>query len=947
MPNFEYLAEPVRNVLNISGIASPTPPQAEASPLIAQGENVLIVAPTGSGKTEAAVLPLLSRLIIEGRGAGISLLYITPLRALNRDMLRRLEFWCSRLSLKIDVRHGDTPTSQRNKQAKSPPDVLVTTPETLQAILPGRRMREHLRGLRAVVVDELHNLVESKRGVQLCVGLERLRKVAGNFQLVGLSATVGSPEEAARFLFGDNKHQVVRVDIPKEFRYFIEYPVPGSTDDLLSRETFTTMDLAARLSTINDLLDSHNSALIFVNSRTMAEMIGEKLGRLRSDVAVHHGSLPREERERVEHAFKAGQLKAIVCTSTLELGIDIGSVDLVIQYMSPRQVTSLIQRVGRSGHSLDRRSEGVLITVSADDILESSASILQASVGKLEPSRPYMNSLDVLCHQIAGYLMDFDALDGKFLLKALRKPYPYSNLQEDAFWRVVKYLEQLHKLRLEGDVLRRNRATREYYFENLSMIPDETRYLVIDVTTNQTVGILGDEFMLLKARVGLHFICKGKVWQIEKISDDRKVYVTPVDDPLAAIPGWDGEMLPVPFELAQSTGRLRRKIAEVLDSSDVEKTVDLLAGELPATSAARRKVAEEINEQKSMGAPIPSDNLVLLEGFQKYLVIHGCFGEAVNRTIAYVFEEILSRKGLIRIWWTDGYRILMELTQDSSDLDLHALAKQLFHITPDEVERTYHVAVQRNFPFPNRLKTIAERFGALRRGKYISHPNLCSLPTRFENTPIYEEALQETGRDMVDIEKTKEVFSRVDSGKIHVDVFQAGDRPTPIAYHMLYRYLDVPELIAPDTLVKSTMQRMKLSIYGTSVELICLKCGESQGANTIGALEEEPNCGNCGSSLLAPTFWRSQSTEALVKKKLRHLELTEDERMELSKARRAADLVLSYGRKAIIAQAVYGIGPQTASKVLAKMHDDEESFYKDLLEAKLNFISTRPFWSDK
>ena len=196
-PGFEFLAEPVRGILEELGIHSPTPPQAEASPLIAAGENVLVIAPTGSGKTEAAILPLLSRLVKEGHGDGISIIYITPLRALNRDMLRRLELWCSRLSLTIEVRHGDTPLAQRQRQSRNPPDLLVTTPETLQAILPGARMRRNLATVKAVVVDELHNLVESKRGVQLTVGLERLKKVAGEFQLIGLSATVGSPEETA------------------------------------------------------------------------------------------------------------------------------------------------------------------------------------------------------------------------------------------------------------------------------------------------------------------------------------------------------------------------------------------------------------------------------------------------------------------------------------------------------------------------------------------------------------------------------------------------------------------------------------------------------------------------------------------------------------------------------------------------------------------------------
>ena len=210
------------------------------------------------------------------------------------------------MGLSIDIRHGDTPVSQRNKQSRNPPDVLVTTPETLQAIIPGRRMREHLSAVKAIVVDELHNLVETKRGVQLCVGLERLRKVSGEFQLVALSATIGSPEEAARFIFHRRSYRIVKALVPKEFRFSIDLPIPKAEDGTISRDAFASADLAARLSKMNELLESHKSALIFVNSRTLAEMLGEKLARIRPDVGVHHGSLPREERERVELAFKRG-----------------------------------------------------------------------------------------------------------------------------------------------------------------------------------------------------------------------------------------------------------------------------------------------------------------------------------------------------------------------------------------------------------------------------------------------------------------------------------------------------------------------------------------------------------------------------------------------------------------------------------------------------------------
>jgi len=942
--SFGELDGSVRSLLAEVGITEPTPPQAQAWPLVSRGENVLIVAPTGSGKTEAALLPLLGRIVREGRGKGISLLYITPMRALNRDMLRRLQTWCSRLGLTVDVRHGDTPQSQRSRQSAHPPDVLVTTPETLQAVLPGRRMRENLSHLKAVVVDELHNLVESKRGVQLCVGLQRLRRVAGGFQLVALSATVGSPEVAASFIFGERRGQIVRAEVPKGFRYWVEYPVPDPTDRTATKETYSAPDLAARLARIDKLIESHTSTLIFVNSRTVAEMLGEKLLRLRKDVGVHHGSLPREERERVEQAFKGGQLKALVCTSTLELGIDIGSVDLVVQYMSPRQVTSLVQRVGRSGHSLGRVSEGVLVTVSADDILEASSSILGAKEGRIEPTRPYSNSLDVLAHQVAGYLMDFETMGVNGMFDEIRRARPFASLSEESFRRTLGYLSELRKVRMDGDSLSRTRLTRDYYYENLSMIPDETRYLVVDVATNQTVGILGEEFVLLRAKVGVHFVCKGKIWQIEQIAEDRKIYVTPVEDPLAALPGWDGEMLPIPFDLAQSTGKLRREIAEALDRGD-EALKEVLA-RMPAEAPAKGIVVDEIAEQKKRGAPVPSDNLVLFEGFGRYLIVHLCFGESVNRTFAYVFEEILSRRGLVRLWWLDGYRLLMELTEDTKELDLVALANELIRIAPEELERIYGVAVRRNFPFPNRVKQVAERFGALKRGKMIAHPNLCSLPTRFEKTPIYEEALQETGRDLIDMGRSKEVLTLVAAGRIAVETYQAGERPTPIAYNMLYRYLEVPEAVAPDSLGKSSYQRMKASIFGTELALVCVKCGKDQRPTTVGDLADEPRCSSCSSGLLTPCYWGTSKLTDLLRRRMAREELNEEERSELAKARRGADLVLSYGKKAVVAQTFYGIGPQTASRILAEMHEDEEKFYASLLEAKIRFVTTRQFWTN-
>ena len=395
---FDLLAKPVQKALAELGFYEPTSPQIMAFPAVLEGKNVLLVSPTGSGKTEAVLLPIFSKLVEQQseNQRGIRVLYITPLRALNRDMLKRLTLWGQKLGFTVEVRHGDTEQKTRRMQAKKPPTLLVTTPETLQAVLPGSRMRQHLRSVEFVVVDEVHDLASSKRGTQLSLALERLQFVTGrDFQRIGLSATVGNPQEIAKFIAGARrKISIIQASPEKTYLYNVENPSPIEADYELAAKLETSPEAAARIRRILELVDSHKSTLVFVNSRTVAEVLGHKLQQLnRDDIAVHHGSISKEERINIEDAFKNGQLKAIICTSTLELGIDIGNVDLVVQYMSPRQVNSLIQRVGRSGHSLDRASQGTIITVYPDDALEALASIKNAKGNMIEPVLMHENAL--------------------------------------------------------------------------------------------------------------------------------------------------------------------------------------------------------------------------------------------------------------------------------------------------------------------------------------------------------------------------------------------------------------------------------------------------------------------------------------------------------------------------------------------------------------------------
>ena len=342
---FSLLHPRVREGLEVQSIVEPTPPQEKAIKPILDGEHVLLIAPTASGKTEAALLPILSRLAAVKNGEGIRLVYITPLRALNRDMHRRFIYWADHLGLDIQIRHGDTSQKMRRRQASQPPDILITTPETLQAILPSK-MNQHLRNVDYVIVDEIHDLAASKRGAQLTIGLERLGRLnEAHLQRIGLSATVGNPEEVARFLGGSQPVTVLEVEVDKRYVYSVEFPQPDDEAFDHADDLNTTPQAASRLRRITDLVQASNSTLIFVQGRGQAETIGHRLKSLEPSIEVHHGSLSREQRHTVEDRFKAGDLKGIVCTSTLQLGIDVGEVDLTIQYLSPRQVSALIQQV--------------------------------------------------------------------------------------------------------------------------------------------------------------------------------------------------------------------------------------------------------------------------------------------------------------------------------------------------------------------------------------------------------------------------------------------------------------------------------------------------------------------------------------------------------------------------------------------------------------------------
>jgi ATP-dependent Lhr-like helicase len=945
--SLELLPLPVRKLLKQIGMERLTEPQEKAIPLIMAEKNVLLIAPTGSGKTEAALLPILSKLVNIKNKKGILLLYITPLRALNRDMFRRIFKLCSSLNLTVDIRHGDTTATLRRRQALKPPNILITTPETLQAILPGKRMQENLKSVRWVVVDEMHEIAESKRGTQLTVALERLVEVIGHdFQRIGLSATIGNPEEVAKLLVGKGRPvKIIQVPVPKSYKYEVFWPQPNKEALELSSKLYTSADAAARIAVIKKLSDSHTSTLIFVNSRQVAEMLALKLSYISSNIGIHHGSLSREERERIEEDFKKGNTKAIVCTSTLELGIDIGSIDLVVQYLSPRQVKPFIQRVGRSGHQLGLTSRGIIITAFTDDALEAIAVVKRAREGLLEPTRVHRGALDVLAHQIVGLTLDHRRIKVSYAFEVISRSYCYSKLSKKKFFEVLEFLSKLGLVKLKGEEIVLTEKSRPYYFSNLSMIPDERRYPVVDLTTNKTIGTVGEEFITLRAREGLHFICKGLVWNIEEISDDGFVYVTPVDDPTAALPGWDGEILPVPYELAKEVGKLRKDILRALKERGQDYAVSWLCNEFQIDKYVAINIIKELKEQIELGVPVPSNDQILVEGFSRYIIINCCFGELVNKALGYIMEQKLSENGLVKNWWADGYRILIELPFELTELNFDSIVSKLLPESSRDVEKIFRLRVKEKFPFGYYMKFVAERFGLIERGLTLSESKLLSLFSICKDTPIYDETMREVLQEKIDLKNAKQVVSEILNGTIKVEKYFSKERPTPISYHILNKYTELPETIAPEGIKKDIIERFKNAILSSKVELICMECGLKQGQATIVNIPEKPRCSNCSSTLLGIIPKYGSNVEEIIRKRLSGAKLSEDELKILSDIRRTADIINSYGRRGIIALSVYGVGPQTAFRILSKMQYTEDDLMKDLLEAKLKYIQTKPYWS--
>jgi ATP-dependent Lhr-like helicase len=948
---FDMLVKPVRRLIEQKGFPEPTEPQEKTIPKIIEGKNVLLISPTATGKTEAAFLPVLSMLLQAPKTPGIKVLYITPLRALNRDLMERLEWWCNNLDIGLAVRHGDTETKERTRQSRSPPDILITTPETLQAVLSGWILRQHLQSLRWVIIDEVHELADSKRGSQLSLALERVRNLINkDFQMIGLSATIGTPEKVAQFLVGNNRPvEIVRVPVAKMVRLQVLYPQPTEEDVSLAGKLYTHPEVAARLKIIRDYMSKHKSVLLFTNTRSVSEVLASRLKVWNIDfpVSIHHGSLAKPSRIAAETGLKRGYLKGLIATSSLELGIDVGRIDLVIQYMSPRQVTRLIQRVGRAGHRVGRVAKGVIIGMDSDDTLEALVIARRALTEELEPVVVPPKPYDALTHQIAGLLLKNRRLAFTEILEIARNAYPYKDLTLEDVEKVLKYMHsrfpRLAWVSFEDQVVlkpSRTKALFEYYFDNLSMIPVEKQFLVVDNSSDTSIGVLDEAFMAEYGKAGTKFIIRGSPWQIVHITED-KVYVRPVDDPTGAIPSWIGEEIPVPFQIAQEVAWIRGFVEEKIRSGlSAEETSVLLGERYPAEKETMMRAVAETVEQVNAGLAVPTDKRVVLEDWEDFVIIHSNFGSLTNRALAQLLGEILSDKlGHGIVVQHDPYRIFVQTIGTANSARILEVFDELQAMPEQAVKDTLTRSTIKTGLFKRRIIHVARRFGALKKWADFSSVSLQKLITSFEDTPIYEEGLKEVFTKDLDVDGLVQVLGKLRDGEVKLQVLQTEGNATPVARVGIERVSMKTDLIPPKRMRAVLVESAKARLLNETDTFVCTNCWDYLDMIQVKDLPDHPRCPRCGSLALGVLKVDEEMALPLVEKKGEKLAKAE-ERLRAD-ALQTARLVEKYGKAAAVALSARKVRALDVAGVLEKEPRLDDRFYELVLEAERKALSRR------
>jgi ATP-dependent helicase Lhr and Lhr-like helicase len=811
---------------------APTPAQTLGWPAIATGRDTLIQAPTGSGKTLAAFLYGIDQLNPQP-GQGLRLIYVSPLKALNYDIERNLRGPLAGLhsDLRIAVRTGDTPQKERAAMLRNPPDILITTPESLYLLLTSRA-RENMKGVRTLILDEVHAVAGTKRGAHLALSVERLERLVDQpFQRIGLSATQRPMEEIGRFVSGARDIQLVDAGAAKELDLEVVVPVedmrePGSDPEGVFNEGSQQSIWPSIYPRILELVQAHRSTIVFVNNRRLAERLALRLNELaaangrageagtassaasqatpREIARAHHGSIAREQRVEIEELLKAGEIPCLVATSSLELGIDMGAVDLVIQVESPKSVARGLQRVGRAGHELGAVSRGRIFPKFRADLLESAVVVKRMLEGAIEETVIPRNPLDVLAQQIVAIAAE-EEITVDELHELVRGAYPFADLSRAQLENVLDMLagrypsDEFAELRPRivwdrtAGVIRGRSGVRRLAVTNAGTIPDRGLFGVHLVDGGGRVGEL-DEEMVYEARAGQTFLLGASTWRIEEITRDR-VLVSPAPGVPGAVPFWKGEGVGRPFELGEAIGKTSREL--VAQSHKV--AVARLTKEHRLDERAANNLLTFLNEQAAATGAVPSDRTIVVERFRDEigdwrLCILTPFGARVHApwalALAARFRDSLGLE-VQSIWSDDG--IALHLPDADAPPPIDDIV-----ISPDDVEELVVQEVGQSALFGARFRENAARALLIPRRRpdqrtplwqqRLKAQGLLQVARKYGSFPVILETYRECLQDVFDLPALKRLLSALRTRELDlVDV----ETPTasPYSAALLFDYI--------------------------------------------------------------------------------------------------------------------------------------------------------------
>lgn len=908
----EALDRLVNEKFGREGFAGLTTIQKKALPVIARKVNCLLVAPTGSGKTEAAVMPVFTALAQENKN-GIRAIYITPLRALNNDVLRRIVRYAESEGLRVEIRHGDTTVAARKKIMENPPDVLITTPESLAVVLTSEKMLAALKGLRYVIVDEVHELVPSERGSHLSLSLERLQAVS-NHELtrIGLSATVGNLKEAARFVAGAERRHAVLVDTAaRGYDIEVKY-VKGSLNNVAHFVVEYVKESKLE-----------GSVLLFTNTRDEAEYLGTILNN-QSDIKVdiHHGSLSKEMREETEHTLRAGEAGIVVCTSSLELGLDIGAVDLVIHYGSPRQVSKLMQRIGRSRHRQREFAKGLIVTNNPDDEIEALAIISRMKRGSIEEQRMHEGAQDAMAHHLVGLAMQTrDPVSVDLAYELITRAYPFRNVKLFDVESCLDILSGHNVIKYDREARTYSRKIKayKYYFENLSMIPHVLKFEVVDSISKRRIGTLDQQFVGDYGERGNIFVLKGSQWRVLAVDEGRMVVnVEPLRGAAINIPYWVGEMIPVDFKTAEQVGMIRNQAA----SGHIKLSTDIMD-----------------DTKKALGV-IPDSKNIVVESMtaRNTLVVHSAFGSKTNNTLASLLSTILSSQlGYIVESRADAYRIMLTSSARMTRGRIEAALNDIYDLEPVII-----ASLAGTHQINWRVWMVAKRFGMIAREAVYDKKVARLIYDRYSKTPVSAESIRELVHDKYDMAQAANVLAGIKEGmiKLHwLEVEKFSELAMPIMEH------SAKSAAAPQNIEKGVIELVKERLEKTKHRLVCIRCGKWERVMETKEAPEIIACPSCRSKLITATFWSDYDLSKVIQRRLVGGKLSDAENHRFERAWKVASLVNNFGKKALVVLSGHGVGADTAARILRNYIDDDQ-VYRSIYEAEKQYVITRGFWKD-